>query len=505
MMLTQWIAFPVLGLATICCAADGGFSSKPWSVAEETAVVYNRNDPDSESLAVYYAGKRSIPQDRVIGLALSKEEVISREDYDETIHNPLAKHFGTAGWWQQSAGQPATQAKVRVLVLIRGVPLKISRLSDNPHIAPSQEDEASVDSELAVLGVTDPGITGSIPNPYFAKKERFFECDAAGACLLVGRLDAPSADTVRRMIDDAIATEAEGLVGRAVIDLALKDGGYQQGEDWLKGTTALYRQHGIPAYMERTAELISEGWPLPDTALYFGWYGSAAFGPFKTPEFKFLRGAVACHLHSFSATSLRTGVTAWVAPLLERGAAASVGNVWEPYLSYTVHFDQFNARLLAGQTLAEAAWGSTPAFSWMTIVVGDPLYRPFANLSLPEGEMRDFALLRGLAEKHPTPARGAELKRSVVALAEKRKNGHLLELLGLLSAQESDDASAASLMEHARALHESPKNRARALFYQIDILRRSADPKLRALAKGLLQQAMDDPSLQGERALQLLK
>ena len=88
--------------------------------------------------------------------------------------------------------------------------------------------------------------------------------------------------------------------------------------------------------------------PLRDTALYFGWYDWNVNGPFANPNFKFKRGAVAVHLHSFSATQLRDATKNWCAPLLAKGAAATLGNVYEPYLALTHHFDIFNARLMAG-------------------------------------------------------------------------------------------------------------------------------------------------------------
>ena len=69
----------------------------------------------------------------------------------------------------------------------------------------------------------------------------------------------------------------------------------------------------------------------------------------------------------------------WVAPLLSKGAAASLGNVYEPYLQLTTHLDIFNDRLLHGFTFAESAYMATRALSWMNVAVGDPLYRPYAN------------------------------------------------------------------------------------------------------------------------------
>ena len=110
--------------------------------------------------------------------------------------------------------------------------------------------------------------------------------------------------------------------------------------------------------------------------MYFGWYAEQVAGPFTREDFHFRPGAVACHLHSFSATSVRDPSRWWVGPLLNRGADAVLGNVYEPYLSLTTHFDVFADRLGDGYTLAESAWEATPEFSWMNTVVGDPLYRP---------------------------------------------------------------------------------------------------------------------------------
>ncbi len=122
---------------------------------------------------------------------------------------------------------------------------------------------------------------------------------------------------------------------------------------------------------------------MTEAALYFGWYAENVTGPFARPDFRFQPGAVACHLHSFSAWSVRDPVGHWVGPLLDHGAAATVGNVYEPFLSLTVHFDVLAARLVDGFTLAESAYAATPGVSWMNTVVGDPIYRPGKSLAGP--------------------------------------------------------------------------------------------------------------------------
>jgi hypothetical protein len=61
-----------------------------------------------------------------------------------------------------------------------------------------------------------------------------------------------------------------------------------------------------------------------------------------------------------------------------------MGNVLEPYLDLTPHVDVFAQRLLQGYTFGEAAYASIRALSWMTTVVGDPLYQPFKAPLRPE-------------------------------------------------------------------------------------------------------------------------
>jgi hypothetical protein len=112
-------------------------------------------------------------------------------------------------------------------------------------------------------------------------------------------------------------------------------------------------------------------------------------------------GAIAYHLHSFSATTVRDVTNAWVAPLIAHGADATMGMVYEPYLALTPHEDIFTRRLLQGDYFAEAAYASEGGLSWMLTVVGDPLYRPFrvpldaalAQVSGPHTQHDDWLVL----------------------------------------------------------------------------------------------------------------
>ena len=146
--------------------------------------------------------------------------------------------------------------------------------------------------------------------------------------LLVCRLDAPSEATVRRMIDDAVAAEEGGLWGWAYVDSRdIHSGGYAQGDKWLGTVVSEMRQEGVPVLWEKSPELLASGFPVTDAAVYYGWYAESIGGPFAHAGFRFQPGAIAVHIHSFSASTLRDASAGWCGPLLERGAAATLGNV----------------------------------------------------------------------------------------------------------------------------------------------------------------------------------
>lgn len=456
----------VLGTAAawpLSSRAEDGVAP-PWNPAAETLVLFNPHFPGSAELAAYYAQKRGLPASRVVGLPCPNRDDLSRAEFEALLWRPLQRLFEQNRWWPDPArpGPP-----VRVLALMRGVPFRVQRAMDPKEAG--QEDETSVDSELTLLSLPQLALPGFVKNPYFESRERFDRLTSTPRLLLVGRLDGPDDATVRQMIDDALHAETQGLCGRSVIDLGLRDGHYAMGEDWLRESARSHRQAGIPVFADRQAEVIPAGFPLPDTILYFGWYRDHASGGIVDPGFRFARGAVACHLHSFSAAHLRDPGKYWLAPLLKSGAAAVLGNVWEPYLPLTCHLNLFNQRLLEGFTLAEAAWAATPVLSWMQVVVGDPLYRPFAlapnsRAHDPAGE--EYVFYRGLLSRQSPEAEPAVLKKQLLRLAEEKQSPRLIELLALHCWNLGQAGEAAELFEHAAAIATQPAERARLERYR---------------------------------------
>ncbi|MCU0781112.1 MAG: TIGR03790 family protein, partial [Akkermansiaceae bacterium] len=362
----------------------------------DVAVLYNSAVPESELLARLYCELRHVPASQLIGLEMPATADISREQFEESIRKPLAEAYAERGYWRLGRDRdgrvvPAFCDKP-VLLIMRGVPLRIKTTAKPEGFKPDPKnpfagrDEAAVDSELAVAGLSalpgDVHPVGPLKNPYFQKDEPFKKA-AVPALLLTCRIDAAKDETCERMIRDAVATEANGLWGLAYVDFANKgrEGeGYQMGEDWLEGVLKANIRTGIPTVIDRFADTLPKNYPMTRASLYYGWYDWHVSGPFLNPAFRFRPGAVAMHLHSFSAQQLADPAKNWSAALLERGAAATVGNVFEPYLGPTHHFNILHERLLAGWTWVEAAWAAMPVTSWQGIVLGDPLYRPFARL-----------------------------------------------------------------------------------------------------------------------------
>ena len=159
-------------------------SAKEATLASQTLVVYNSNDPESVELAKYYAARRRIPDDQVLGLKCTTEsEEISRDEYDATIANPLLEAFGENNWWVLSDNRLSPSAviknKIRYVALIRGIPLKVREKTTYPGDKPDSStpygpiNGCSVDSEIAVLGKLTSQISGPLNNPYYHNYDRF--------------------------------------------------------------------------------------------------------------------------------------------------------------------------------------------------------------------------------------------------------------------------------------------------------------------------------------------
>ena len=361
---------------------------------ENIVILVNDLVPESVELGAYYAAKRGIPTENICHLETGKGEMISRDDFDKQIAAPLRDFFNKRlGKMriQLPEGELVlrmSKKQIHCLVPIYGVPVKIDGFKSVKEIHKSMA--AGVDSELALLPKGGHLLGGAIQNFYFGQDQPFNEFFARHM-VLVCRLDGPSPEIVRRMIDDALWAEEHGLQGRAYFDVRnINEGGYAQGDKWIRDAYQKTKEAGMPSYLDEKAEVMSIGQKMPEACYYLGWYMEKVSGAIARPEFRFQRGAVAYHLHSFSAMTVRTTKDRWVGPLLARGAACTMGAVYEPYLTGTPYLDIFTDRLLKGYTFAESAYMSQRLLSWMAVFLGDPLYRPFAKpFRQPEGKTGD--------------------------------------------------------------------------------------------------------------------
>jgi uncharacterized protein (TIGR03790 family) len=359
-------------------------------------VIYNSLLPESKEVASHYATVRDVPPDQIFGLNLPAGETMTRAEYRDDLETPLLDFLQRQGLlvYQPVAAGTLTNAqkpvdfKVRYAVLCFGVPLRIAEEAslhgpaDNTLAEALRRNGAAVDSELSLLPWRDPArlLAGPSLNPCFGTSDAQ-RLNPRNGLLMVARLDAPSAALARQLVDKAMEAETNGLWGRAYFDLrGLTNGPYKQGDDWIGAAADLTHRYGFDTVIDHQPATFSAGFPMSQIALYAGWYDGDVSGPFTRPKVEFMPGAFAYHLHSFSAHTLRSTTHNWCGPLLAEGVTATMGCVDEPYLDGTPDVALFFARwLLAGFSFGEAAYACQKALSWQTTVIGDPLYRPFAQ------------------------------------------------------------------------------------------------------------------------------
>jgi uncharacterized protein (TIGR03790 family) len=240
---------------------------------------------------------------------------------------------------------------------------------------------AAVDSELTLLMVENYPTVQWLPNPLNLRcdetpaMQRFRQ-----AVVMVGRLDGPTPEIARRLVDDALKIEATGLTGTCYLDArGLKSpaqpGSYAWYDAHLVRLAELMKEHSkFKVVLDQRPGLFLPG-SCPEAALYCGWYSLAKYVASCT----WRQGAVAYHVASAEATTLRKpGSQVWCKRMLEEGVAATLGPVSEPYLlAFPLPDDFFPLLMTGSRTLLEVYFRTVPQLSWQMILIGDPLYTPF--------------------------------------------------------------------------------------------------------------------------------
>ena len=383
-------------------------------------LVVNKNVPESRQVADHYIAKRGVPKGNVVELDLPKGEDISRADYDTKLAGPLRDAL------------KEQKEQVKVLVTTYGVPLRVGpqlpdadekkelekvrpelaearkklaeleknkeadakevaaartevdRIQRRERVLTHAESNACVDSELMLLWWDKYPLVRWVANPLYTRASETYR-KGKPPVVLVSRLDGPSAEIAKRLVDDAIAVEKAGLKGKAVIDArGIKfdpkadpaGTGYGGYDESMREAAALLEKAGLTVELDDKGEVLKPG-AAKGVALYCGWYSLANFVDCCEYE----PGAVAWHLASAEAVTLRNADSkVWCPNLLKKGVCATVGPVSEPY---TVGFPkpaEFFGLLATGEyTLAECYARTMLFCSWMTVLVGDPLYVPYKS------------------------------------------------------------------------------------------------------------------------------
>jgi uncharacterized protein (TIGR03790 family) len=379
--------------AAAACSGDGDDSRS------RVLVVVNQMSPISVAIGEYYRSAQGIPTDQVLPLSvpleepelsLPADEIISRKRYEKLIRDPVQRFLEERGWVDL----------IQMIVIAKGVPLKV----EGPGVPMStwlrDYRAASVDAELALLFSDldgSPGVEGSV-NPYFDSEHSFQE-------FRMRRPDSPLRYLVARLTgyqepldpETGIPVDVKALVDRSRMPVAEAAGVWLIDQDPTLGVgraegnrlllapaAAALRAMGQRVFFE-TSPSFASGWK--QIAGYASWGsndrndpGPPFYGPIGEALYpgRFAARALAADFVSTNARSFTAPGEygqSLAADLIRAGAAGVAGHVFEPTLCGVLRPHILLRRYAQGVPAAEAFYRSTPYLGWQNVFVGDPLMR----------------------------------------------------------------------------------------------------------------------------------
>ncbi|MCK5686554.1 TIGR03790 family protein, partial [bacterium] len=282
---------------------------------DEVLVVANLNVLKSKTLAQYYMSRRKIPKKNLVLLSLTGNETCSRDEYTKKAIPPIQRFLHQNN-------------HIRAIVTMFGIPLRINspgrsesekiklqqleiqkqnlkiQLFQNQtsDLNPKQEISSelsnikkniadykrridkvsSFDSELSLVKKQNYSLNMWIPNPYYLGFKNQDNDIKRSEVLMTSRLDGASPEVVKRIINDSIEAEKEGLKGSAYFDARWKNPGdekevtgYTFYDKSIHATSQdLIIENEINVVLNDEKTLFQKG-DCPDAAIYCGWYSLA--------------------------------------------------------------------------------------------------------------------------------------------------------------------------------------------------------------------------------------
>ena len=430
---------------------------------DEVLVIANRASAPSMAVAADYMQRRHIPESNLF--VIDYKQYQTRQPLDdnplwmphpvfrETVVQPLKKFLE----------QTKLKDKILCLVTVYDTPYRVGgfdftesqkaalirSLGKDPASAYNtlskekqqalidatqvglRDANASFDSELALLYCQKLDAAGlddyqrmrlylsTELNPFLGSTQRFRQFRQgqikAGAdrLYMVARLDGPSPEIAGGLVQKAMQAEAQGVSGAGFFDARggetgrKKPAGMDQGDWWVRRAAIETGNAGFSTIFAKGGSF-KKG-DCPNALFYWGWYQSFAYNS-AAFNGQFPVGAIGCHIASYEAAHLNTiGRTygngqkgPWCPGMLTDGITATMGPVAEPYLHAFPHTEVLFPRLFQGWTLGEAYWAAVPHASWMMVLIGDPLYAPFAG----KNQLKTYVTGTILLGKEGTPPAG---------------------------------------------------------------------------------------------------
>lgn len=373
---------------------------------ERVAFVYNTNDADSLEVAQYYRDKRSIPNDNLIGLAITvptqgatgttcETVVLNEADYLSQIENPLITALEALGADFSTDGA----SPIWVIILGYNIPL-------------AYDDGGETIAIASRLHRLNQAVSHRFANHTYDRRGefKFFDSNDASELFLTAVLDGPTKEAVKKLIDRSLDVSNQTFVtGDLFIDpygkqTSSADIDYQ--DDILDFITNELPNVGLE---EQLTVDIDDPYEEPTVAFfshdsfYWGWFNPAyAQQLFLSQNERrvFLYNAddrSACNIHYFASGSPfdSNGSDHWcnIAINIEPGYATCAGAVDDPGSDAFLRPTPFFQALHQGSTVGEAFLFASEFVSWKTVLIGDPLMTVNFPIDIPSDQDTTFQLL----------------------------------------------------------------------------------------------------------------